>query len=129
MILGNQTKIFTLVLVTVILTVSLFGFAYINHDGNCFLSLGDSSNCPPLSLGMVIHHIASYNSFFSVVTVSTVSLLILFLLFLFVGYIFSLTRRIETNRLDKLYLLTNKDTFYSPQIIAWLSLFENSPAN
>ena len=129
-----MTKLLSLLLLTSILAIGIFGFASMSHnDGHstgCVASTIDNTQCPENIVEMSVHHIQAYLTFFSVILTTPILLSILILVFLMlVGFSAKLAgfqyagvdRRLIRKKLEIKVSILRK-------LIRWLSLFENSPS-
>lgn len=118
------------------LMLVFFGFANMMHGsdgrmpGDCPFSAMGASLCPQDTLAVALHHIAAYQSFFSVPIHSGITALIIFLLLaLSAVFILSISPPlfIPAARVSRAY---NFPLSVSPdrKIARWLSLLENSPS-
>ena len=87
-------KLLSLLIITSVLVIGVFGFTSMNHGANravgCIASAVDNTPCPENIAAMSVHHIQAFVSFFSVVpSIPFVALLALLLaVFLSTGYLF-----------------------------------------
>ena len=130
-----MTKILSLLMITSVLVIGVFGFTPMSHGTNhavgCIASAVDNTPCPENIVAMSIHHIQAFVSFFSVVpSVPFVLLLTLLLaLFLGIGFIFIKQPGSLMNRvLWRVRHDPERQLSRPRKITAWLSLFENSPS-
>lgn len=131
-----MTKLLSLLIITSVLVIGVFGFTSMNHGPNhavgCIASAVDNTPCPENIAAMSVHHIQAFISFFSVVpsTPFIFLLALLFAVFLSIRYFF-------IKRQDS--LITNlafwqvrhdpeRELTRPRKITRWLSLFENSPS-
>jgi uncharacterized protein YacL len=126
-------KFVTLLIAIGLITTSIFGFAVMNHTGNMNCDpVASNSTCPPSQIGMVVHHLLSYENLLqAIVSPTTTTVLATILLIVVLAYIF--TQYTLTNQdilLSRLYSRENFESSLSQyrKITRWLSLFENSPA-
>lgn len=129
-------KLLSLLIITNVLVIGVFGFTSMNHGANhatgCVASAVDNTPCPENIAAMSVHHIQAFISFFSVVpSVPFLFLLaLLFAAFLSVGVLYIKHRdSILTSRLLWRVRLDPERQLSRPRkITRWLSLFENSPS-
>jgi hypothetical protein len=87
-------KLLSLLIITSVLVIGVFGFTSMNHETNhtagCIASAVDNTPCPENIVAMSVHHIQAFVSFFSVVpSIPIIFLLaLLFAVFLSVGFIY-----------------------------------------
>ena len=131
-----MTKLLSLLIITSVLVIGIFGFTSMNHEAGhttgCIASAVDNTPCPENIAAMSVHHTQAFISFFSVVPSMPFILLLAFLLAVFssIGHFF-------IKRQDS--LITNlafwqvrhdpeRELTRPRKITRWLSLFENSPS-
>jgi hypothetical protein len=131
-----MTKLLSVLLLTSVLAIGVFGFVSMNHRANhavgCTVSAVDDTPCPENIVAMAVHHIQAFSSFFSVVpSIPFIFFLaLLFTLFLSVGF-FSIKHQdsVLASRLLWRVLHDPERQLSRPRkITRWLSLFENSPS-
>lgn len=127
----DMMKLTATIVVLGLLTVSLFGFAVMNHGamgcGSAVAGMNDG-DCPLSLISMALHHISAYTNF-SEVTVASATILLLSIMaiafifkqYLFAGQKLAMSRLFIQNR-------ENSSVTERQKISHWLSLFENSPS-
>lgn len=129
-------KLLSLLIITSVLVVGVFGFTSMNHGANhavgCIASAVDNTPCPENIAAMSVHHIQAFISFFSVVPpVPFIFLLaLLFAVFLSVGFLYIKHRDsiLASRLLWRVRLDPERQLSRPREITRWLSLFENSPS-
>ena len=129
-------KLLSLLIITSVLVIGVFGFTLMSHGTNhavgCIASAVDNTPCPENIAAMSIHHIQAFISFFSVVPpVPFIFLLaLLFALFLSTGFLYIKYQDFAST--DQLFwrvrLDPERQLSRPRKITRWLSLFENSPS-
>lgn len=129
-------KLLSLLIITSVLVIGVFGFTSMNHGvghaRGCIASAVDNTPCPENIVAMSVHHIQAFISFFSVVpSIPFIFLLALLLaVFLSIGFIF--VKRQDSLLANLAFWRIQHDperALTRPRkITRWLSLFENSPS-
>ena len=87
-------KLLSLLIITSVLVIGVFGFTSMNHgtghSTGCIASAVDNTPCPENIAAMSVHHIQAFISFFSVVPSIPFIFLLAFLLaiFLSIGFVY-----------------------------------------
>lgn len=129
-------KLLSLLIITSVLVIGVFGFTSMNHGANhttgCIASAVDNTPCPENIAAMSVHHIQAFISFFSVVpSVPFIFLLaLLFAVFLSLGFLYIKHRDsiLASRLLCRVRLDPERQLSRPRKITRWLSLFENSPS-
>ena len=129
-------KFLSLLIITSILVIGVFGFTSMNHGTNhtagCVASAVDNTPCPENIAAMSVHHIQAFVSFFSVVPSIPFIFLLAFLLavFLSIGFVYIKGRDsiIASGLLWRMRRDPERQLIRPREITRWLSLFENSPS-
>ncbi len=129
-------KILSLLIITSVLVIGIFGFTSMNHGAvhsvGCIASAASNIPCPENIEAMSVHHIQAFVSFFSVVPSIPFIFLIalLFSTFLSVGFLFIKHRDLTLSSLAfwRIRHDPERQLSRSRKITRWLSLFENSPS-
>lgn len=128
-------KLLSLLIITSVLVIGVFGFTSMNHGDNhvvgCIASAVDNTPCPENIAAMSVHHIQAFISFFSVVpSIPFIFLLaFLFAVFLSVGFLYIKQSDSFPNQVLWRVLHDPERQLSRPrEITRWLSLFENSPS-
>ncbi len=129
-------KILSLLIITSVLVIGIFGFTSMNHGAvhsvGCIASAASNIPCPENIEAMSVHHIQAFVSFFSVVPSIPFIFLIalLFSTFLSVGFLFIKHRDLTLSSLAFWRIRHDPERQLScpRKITRWLSLFENSPS-
>ncbi len=130
-----MTKLLSLLIITSVLVIGVFGFISMNHGTNhavgCIASAVDNTSCPENIVAMSVHHIQVFISFFSVVpSIPFIFLLaLLFAVFISAGFLY--IRHRDSILASRLLWRVRPDPerqLRPRKITRWLSLFENSPS-
>lgn len=128
-------KYVAITMIVLVLVLTMFGFAAMDHSGGCAFSSNVSTDCPPISIDMALRHIAAYAGFTAVTISSQAVALILSVLILFAVFASLRWMRLHQSRILKPVFLHYRhrdgdDSYHkqSREIRRWLSLFENSPS-
>ena len=129
-------KLLSLLIITSVLVIGVFGFTSMNHGANhavgCIASTVDNTPCPENIAAMSVHHIQAFISFFSVVpSVPLIFLLaLLFAAFLSAGFFYIKHRDsiLASWLMWRVRLDPERQLSRPREITRWLSLFENSPS-
>ena len=79
-------KYVAITMIVLVLALTMFGFAAMDHSGGCLFSSNNSSDCPPISIDMALRHIGAYAGFTAVTISSQAVALILSVLILFMVF-------------------------------------------
>ncbi len=130
-----MTKLLSLLIITSVLVIGVFGFTSMNHGPNhavgCIASAVDNTPCPENIASMSVHHIQAFVSFFSVVpSIPFIFLLaLLFAVFLGIGFLYIKQSDSLVDRVLWRFQHDPERQLVRPRkITRWLSLFENSPS-
>jgi len=129
-------KYLSLLLLTSVLVIGVFGFTSMNHEAGhatgCIASAVNNTPCPENITAMSVHHIQGFISFFSVTPAAPFIflLVLLFAVFLSAGFLFiklqdSILASIVFWRLRR---DPERQLTRPRKITRWLSLLENSPS-
>ena len=129
-------KYLSLLLLTSVLVIVVFGFTLMNHEAGhatgCIASAVNNMPCPENITAMSVHHIQTFISFFSVMpAVPFIFLLVLlFTVFLSAGFLFI---KLEDSILASLVFWRlrrdpERQLTCPRKITRWLSLLKNSPS-
>ncbi len=129
-------KLLSLLIITSVLVIGVFGFTSMNHGANhavgCIASAVDNTPCPLNIAAMSVHHIQAFISFFSVVPSIPFTLLLAFLFTVFLSARFLFIKHRDILLIDQVLWRVRYDPerqLARPRkITRWLSLFENSPS-
>jgi len=129
------TKTLSLLLITSVLVIGVFGFTSMSHESGhasvCIASAVNNTPCPKNITATAVHYIQAFISFFSIVpSIPLIFLLaFLFVVFLGIGYLF--IKRQDSILANLTFWRVRRDLerqLARPwKITHWLSLFENSP--
>lgn len=121
------------------IAISAWGFGVMSHKGvymnnDCIASTVDNVICPQGAITTVKHHMSAYQTFFQVTPLSSASSLLLIGTLFLIGFVFLknflyinfFTHFLQFVRHRKKH--PDLSLHQSKNIIAWLSLFELSPA-
>ena len=136
--LSLSQKIISSLVLAPFLTIVLFSFAFMTHgldgqmSGDCPFSSGGMgvSLCPQDTLALAIHHISVYNAFLNV-PVGTGLIAIIISMIFAVGVLFVIFIRppfLGPPAFARVLYHSLLSASRDRKIIAWLSLFENSPS-
>jgi len=129
-------KYLSLLLLTSVLVIGVFGFTSMNHEAGhatgCIASAVNNAPCPENISAMAVHHIQAFISFFSVMPAVPFILLLvlLFAVFLSAEFLFI---KLEGSILANLVFWRlrrdpERQLTRPIKITRWLSLLENSPS-
>ena len=129
-------KLLSLLIITSVLVIGVFGFTSMNHGAShvtgCIASAVDNTPCPENIVAMSVHHIQAFISFFSVVPSIPFIFLLAFLLTVFLSIGFVYIKRQDSLLANLAFWRIQHDperALTRPrEITRWLSLFENSPS-
>lgn len=129
-------KLLSLLIITSVLVIGVFGFTSMNHGTNhttgCIASAVDNTPCPENIAAMSVHHIQAFVSFFSVIPSIPFIFLLAFLLAVFLSIGFVYIKRQDSLLANLAFWRIQHDperALTRPrEITRWLSLFENSPS-
>ncbi len=129
-------KLLSLLIITSVLVIGVFGFTSMNHGtshvAGCIASTVDNTPCPENIAAMSVHHIQAFISFFSVVpSIPFIFLLaLLFAVFLSVRFLYiKHGNLLSTNLVSwRVQHDPERELVRPREITRWLSLLENSPS-
>ncbi len=129
-------KYLSLLLLTSVLVIGVFGFSSMNHEAGhatgCIASAVNNTPCPENITAMSVHHILAFISFFSVTPAVPFIFLLILLFAVFLSAVFLFIKLQDSILATLVFWRLRRDPerqLTRPRkITRWLSLFENSPS-
>ena len=116
--------------------MAVFGLFFMDQwmqqsDGGCIASTMQGAGCPMNGFGLLVHHMAAYKTFFTVLVPGIVAVFLLVFLSVFI-FRLALKKELDLHP-DPLFRFwqrwkDGRDKHHQQKLIHWLAIFEHSPA-